>query len=211
MIVTVKLVGARDTVLALERVHLSLVGGDVHRLGRSLTREALRVVRQLTPKQKNKVRSPYSKRGFIPFASQWDAVEDTVAESVYISQIRNQATLNTPGLIALASVEFGARPHRIPIAGNRLMSWDSPAVVRLFDFRASSARGIGGRDVTDLHHNRRQESGVVFTQHVQHPGTHGYRMVEETKKHIGNLADVLLRNFAQKIAAEFSKLSASVE
>lgn len=211
MIVTVKLNGAKDTILALERVHLSLVGGDVHRLGRRLTREALRVVRTLTPKQKNKLRAPSTKRGFPSFVSQWEAIEDAVTESVYTSQIRNRATLNNPGLIALASVEFGARPHRIPGSGLRLMSWDSPQVFSLFAYRASAqAKGIGGRDVTDLTRRRRQEAGVVFAQSVNHPGTHGYRMVEETKKHIGNLADVLLRNFARQIAAEFNRLSIRV-
>lgn len=210
MIVTVKLKGAQDTLLALERVRLALVGGDVQRLGRSITREAIRVVKKLTPVQK-KAKGIYG-RPFPSFRSQWDYVEDSVSESVYVSQIRNRATLTNPGLIALASVEFGARPHRIPSSGLRLMAWDSPAVVDLFKFRASSqVPGIGGRDVTDLHKRRRQSAETVYTQAVNHPGTHGFRMVEETKKHIGNMADVLLRNFARQIAAEFNRLSVRVE
>jgi hypothetical protein len=207
MFIETRMVGAREIAAGLARVSRYIQTGSSTQIGRRLSREGLRVVVKLTPRQRNTQREGSTRRGFPPFHKQWRLIEQVQTENAYRAVIRNRAVETTEGLVALASVEFGAKAHTIaPRVASQLV-WYQPSEQRMFQFRTSPRTGSTDPQlrVRDRFSRRQQDEGYVFAHVVQHPGMASFRMVQETKDHLGRLASVLLRQFAQEIRREFGQ------
>lgn len=206
MIVQVRMNGARELIRSLSAVEQVVGAGSVQSLGRRLTRETIRIVGHLTPRQKNTLRLGSTKRmpgGTPPLAKRWEAIEAVTTQFAYQSLVRNQASLTPEGAVILAALEFGARPHRMPTSGSRKMAWEQAGVFRLFRFRASADALGGGRDVTDVFDKRRQDERGVIASVVRHPGHRSFRMVEETTRQMAAVSDTMLQVFSRQIREAF--------
>jgi len=201
--------GLQEALAGFTRVsaYLGRQRSDV--IGRRLAREGLRIVKNLTPVQQSTNRLPSSKRGHPPFRDQWGIIERNARTSSYEAIIRNKATKGGPsanGFKALASVEFGARPHVIRARAGKFMIWRPSQ--QLFVTRDSdmtkppSQRGLN--QIVDIFNSRGNER-IARARHVNHPGHKGFRMVQETRVVLNDMADRMLFTYAKQIARTFGQ------
>lgn len=206
VIVSVRLRGAKSLQDSLTRLDRFLAA-EPRRIARQVGQEALRTVKQLTPRQRRRVRAPFSKRGFPPLYTQWELIEKGLIGTQYQVTIHNRAASTPQGLAILASLEAGARPH--VITGNPILAWEQPQAVSLFQRRVSPLSG-GGPDVADELRRTRRSPGVQFRGRrsppipgrVQHPGHEAFRMVQETRHQM----DVLVAAFVKRMQAQIGRI-----
>lgn len=208
--IEVRMNGLNEVLKGLIRVSRMLSTGGADAVGRRLSREGMRIVERLTPRQRNTHRAPSTKRGYPPFHKQWELIERMARTSVYEALIRNKAAAGGPttqGFMALAAVERGARPHIIRPRNAQFLMWDQPRHFRLFVERESdSTRPLalqGTNLITDAFIRRTQERDVVMARQVRHPGHKGFRMVQETRTMLETIANRLLVDYAKQIQQVF--------
>ncbi len=210
VVITTKLKGAEELIRSLDRVKRVISSGISGSVGHKLGVDGLRIVRKLTPRQRSRqFRTGRTSRGFQPFYKQWELIEQISTSNTYRAIIKNRATTSNRGRIALASIEFGARPHRIPGVGASLpyrLRWRQGGVSK---FAGRTLLELGG-DVIETRISRRSKSRDVFAWSVNHPGNRSFHMVRDTKIQMSGVAEGLLIEFKQQIERTFGSLSVSV-
>lgn len=213
-----KMSGVQEIAKALPALERAIRTGSVRSVGRPLSAAALRIVKELTPRQVNTNRAKSTKRGFEPFKSQWDRQEQIIQDTVYKARIYNKAAKDGPtsaGFRALAAVEFGARPHDIrSTKSHGLLVWDQPGSFRYFLRRQSDSPGAlirSGRDeIVDRFDRQSQAAGVVRTRLARHPGMQSFRMVQETRTILQRISGTMLHRFKTQIEQQFGRMTARV-
>lgn len=210
--VRVKIRSGPELIRALDRVESAIKSGITGSVGRRLGMEGLRIVKQLTPRQKSRIRLKGTRRGHPAFFKQWRLIEIVANETAYKAIIQNKAINDPKGLIALASVEFGAVGHDIPKApGRTKMRWRQESTSRRFMGRSSLVGG--GESVTEktgIGKRAAEDIGDIRAWTVEHPGNEAFHMVKDTREQMGRLADSILSQFKTRIEAEFGPLKITV-
>lgn len=203
---------------SLRRVRSTITTGMSDAVGRRLALEGIDTVRRLTPRRKtdrtdrNDPEYPYRSRG-APFRDQWRLYEQVATENAYEAIIRNTATNTREGLLALASVEFGARSHTIsPRRPGGRLKWGQSGRFSKFAVRAPRLDDIYREDdnVREYRFRKRRRAGEVIVRSVTHPGHQDFHFVQDTKAHLNRLSYQLLVRFKAQIEREFGPLSVSV-
>lgn len=202
-VVVVRLRGAKEIQRGLNALSKSLRSGTSNALGRRLGREGVRLLGKLTPKNESgNERLGSTRRGFRPLSQQWELIEQVSKETQYVALIRNRASLTKEGVAVLASIEFGAKPHKIPAGGASLgypLTWVQQDSIRLFIGR-STTRGRNGREVTrDTLEPASRDAGHIFAHTVNHPGNQPFRMVQQTRESLERLAQEFLTAYARDL------------
>ena len=78
-----------------------------------------------------------------------------------------------------ASLEYGARPHRIPKSGNTLLAWPATAAGRKLSGKGTAAAkrgslGLGGKGGIKLVGVGANSGTYRYAMHVNHPGNKPY-------------------------------------
>lgn len=207
-----RLRGLEQLARALKSLHKAISTESVQKVGRSIGGEALRTLRQLTPRQNNENRWEGSRRGHPPFAEQWDLAEST-SPGHYRGRVYSKASRSHSGFVALASLEFGAKPHDILPSDGKRLAWNQSS--RVFSPERTSKGGqlragfgggrvSDGRDILDLI-GRRDGGSTVLPEGmgVRHPGHEGFHMVEKTAELTKAAVDVALAQYADAVQAAF--------
>lgn len=206
-----------QTALAIDQMMAAAASSaPARKVGNQISQFALNTLRALTPLQSNKYRREGTKRGFPAFAKQWQVNVVTSLQSAYESQIFSKAAPpgtgdRDPGVIALASVEFGAKPHRMPRTGTKLYVWNErPMISRMRsaivgglrkELPGGRASDLGTNDIVDIKFKLpRSGRALVFTKAINHPGSPPFMMVATTQK----LVDDSLVQFSQRLLDEYS-------
>jgi hypothetical protein len=209
VIVETRMRGGEEILAGLRRVRRALEGGATANLGHRLTRETLRIVKQLTPRQRNTVRHPvWTKRGHEPIWKQWESVERRIHASHFEAVVRNRAQ-DTEGMVILAALEAGAGPHSFgPTRPDRFarMFWLVNSSFRRFSGRSASPSG----NIEDTFERESNDPGVAVARRVNHPGHAGFHMVEETVKQMNRLKTLMMASFARQIERNFVGLDVSI-
>lgn len=212
--IEVRVINAKRLLVALVRLERAIKSGDSSAIGRKIAREGLSYIKRVTPTNKNSSgRLPGSRRGFPAFRDQWEVIEQLTIDTSYRGVIRNRA-LDSGGEVALASIEFGARPHIIrPRQAGGMLKWHEPAGKRRFLGRRSDLANeidrIPGRPgrVVDVFDVDPSDERWVLAHRVRHPGNRPFRMVAETREHLRRVSTATLIQFKAKIEAIFGPLS----
>jgi len=214
MPVIVRVINAKRLLLALVRLERAIGTASATSIGRTLANEGLGFIKRVTPVNRSQGRLPGSRRGYQPFRDQWEVIEKITLDNHYQAVIRNQA-LDTGGGIALASLEFGARPHRIPKHGYAMMKWHQDGGRSRFGGRSSDLASEINRSssrpgrVSDTLDIDSSDEAFVLARRVNHPGHKPYRMVAETREHLRRVSNTALAQFAGEIERIFGPLSIS--
>lgn len=205
--VDVQINGTKELSVSLGRLRKTISVGSSTAIGRPLTREGLRIVRKLTPRNRSGVsRTGSTRRNFPPFRGQWEPIEQESRTSAYKAIIRNKATATREGLIALASVEFGAKAHPITPHGKYPLRWRQSTGNR---YLGRSPLSLGDEVLEFSDDGRTSNNAIAWL--VNHPGNAPFHMVQDTRVQMNRVANRLLINFQKKIERIFGPISISVK
>ena len=214
VVMEVKMHGAAELLVSLERVRRTISTGITSSVGRRLGTEGLRITRKLTPRRSSRrILLDHEAHRGQPFWKQWQLVEQIATANAYRAIIRNKATkggYESPGFRALAAVEFGGRAHRIAPRGNYPLRWRQGRSRNKFVGRTLLEIGLGDRDVMEGRSRAKQRSGDIFAWTVNHPGNHPFHMVRDTKLQMNRVSDQLILQFQKEIEAAFGPLGVSI-